>query len=307
MRDALSLLDQAIAYSAGNVSEAAARAMLGTVDDSFLFAILDAIGAGDVAAALAAADDMEVRNISFDSALQDLATLLHRVALAQSAPEALAEGTARRERVLALARQFDPEEVQLHYQIVLHGRHDLPLAPDDYAGFTMTLLRMIAFRPQGPGIATKEAAPEPLIARAENAPRSAPKIEPKSAPKIELKNEAAVFDGDWPKLARQLGVSGLAKQLAQQSVLKSFDGDAMVLGIAPSARQLAEKPYQDKLQAALAEHLRRPLRLSIQIGSTGGETAHDRAESAINQDTFVRELLDHFDGTIVKSSIKPAT
>ncbi|MDP2706333.1 MAG: DNA polymerase III subunit gamma/tau, partial [Burkholderiales bacterium] len=86
MRDALSLLDQAIAYSAGALTEASVRAMLGTVDDSFLFSILHALAKGDARAALAVADDMESRNLSFDAALQDLATLLHRVALAQTVP-----------------------------------------------------------------------------------------------------------------------------------------------------------------------------------------------------------------------------
>ena len=158
MRDALSLLDQAIAYAGGEVSEAAVRAMLGTVDQDYLFGMLDGLAQQDIKAMLAVADEMESRSLSFDSALQDLATLLHQIALAQSAPDALGQDLPERERILALAQQFDAEELQLHYQIALHGRRDLPLAPDEYAGFTMSLLRMLAFRPDQAGAVAVPAA-----------------------------------------------------------------------------------------------------------------------------------------------------
>ena len=292
MRDALSLLDQAIAYAAGNVSEAAVRAMLGTVDDSFLYAVLEAVSKGDAPAALAAAGDMEARNISFDGALQDLATLLHRVALAQIAPEALPDELAHRERLLALAQRLGPEDVQLYYQIAVHGRQDLPLAPDDYAGFTMSLLRMIAFVPDGRGAASAPSERSSPVAQGPSAPRAARPL-------------SAGFDGDWPALARQLGVGGMAKELAQQSELKSFDGNAMTLVIAPSAKHLAEKAYQGKLRSALAEHFGKPVRLSVEVGSVKGDTAQERAATSINQDAFVRDLLENFDATIVPSSIKP--
>jgi len=167
MRDALSLLDQAIAYSAGELTEASVRAMLGTVDDSFLFAIVRALAQGDARAALAVADDMEARNLSFDAALQDLATLLHRVALAQTVPAALSDEDPQKDATLDLAKALQPEEAQLYYQIALHGRQDLPLAPDDYAGFTMSLLRMFAFRPEdgggGAAIRARAAVSSPLL------------------------------------------------------------------------------------------------------------------------------------------------
>src|SRR3989304_5212389 len=151
MRDALSLLDQALSYCAGEVTEASVRAMLGTVDDGFLFAIVQAVAQGDARAAPAVADDMESRNLSFDAALQDLATLLHRVALAQTLPAVLSDEDPNRDTILGLAKALQPEEAQLYYQIALHGRQDLPLAPDGYAGFTMSLLRMFAFRPDEDG------------------------------------------------------------------------------------------------------------------------------------------------------------
>jgi DNA polymerase-3 subunit gamma/tau len=157
MRDALSLLDQAIAHGAGRVEEAGVQDMLGTVGDDHLHAVLAALAAGDVAALLAVAEAMQARSLSFGAALQALASLIHRVALLQFAPEAVAD-EAERAALAPHAAAFDPEFLQLAYQIAIHGRDELPLAPDEFAGFTMTLLRLHAFRPEGPA-ALRSAAP----------------------------------------------------------------------------------------------------------------------------------------------------
>ncbi len=147
MRDALSLTDQAIAYSAGKVTLDAVQGMLGALDHSYLARLLDALADQDGAALLAVADEMASRSLSWSAALQDLGTLLNRIAIAQSVPAAVAEDWPEREEVLRLASRFSAEDVQLFYQIAVHGRHELGLAPDEYAGFTMTLLRMLAFVP----------------------------------------------------------------------------------------------------------------------------------------------------------------
>ncbi|HWU97326.1 MAG TPA: DNA polymerase III subunit gamma/tau [Oxalicibacterium sp.] len=147
MRDALSLTDQAIAYAAGKVTLEAVQGMLGALDQSFLVRILDALAQKDGAGLLAVADDMATRSLSYNAALQDLGSLLHRIALAQTVPSAVPEDLPEREDVLRLAGLFDAEEIQLFYQIAVHGRNELGLAPDEYAGFSMTLLRMLAFRP----------------------------------------------------------------------------------------------------------------------------------------------------------------
>ena len=172
MRDALSLTDQAIAYAAGRVTLDAVQGMLGALDQSFLIRLLDALATDDGAALLAVADDMAARSLSYNAALQDLGSLLHRVALAQSVPAALPEDVPEREHILRLAQVFAPDEVQLYYQIAVHGRNELGLAPDEYAGFTMTLLRMLAFRP---GTMPQEQAPAPKAAAGATAPaRAAP-------------------------------------------------------------------------------------------------------------------------------------
>ena len=149
MRDALSLLDQAIAHGAGKVMEGQVIDMLGTVGDDHLFEILDALDAADAATMLAVADQMEARSLSFDAALQSLASLLQRVAVVQLAPGAVAD-EYERARLARYAQIFAPEFLQLAYQIAIHGRNELSLAPDEFAGFTMTLLRLVAFRPEQP-------------------------------------------------------------------------------------------------------------------------------------------------------------
>ncbi|MGK5033378.1 DNA polymerase III subunit gamma/tau [Janthinobacterium sp. MDT1-19] len=147
MRDALSLADQAIAYAVGAVTLDAVQGMLGALDQSYLVRLLDALAQQDGADLLAVADEMASRSLSYNGALQDLGTLLHRIALAQTVPAALPQDLPEYADIVRLAAAFDAEEVQLFYQIAVHGRNELGLAPDEYAGFTMTLLRMLAFRP----------------------------------------------------------------------------------------------------------------------------------------------------------------
>lgn len=147
MRDALSLTDQAIAYAAGKVTLESVQSMLGALDQSYLIRLLDALADEDGKAMLDVADEMSARSLSYKAALQDLGTLLNQMAIAQLAPTALGEELPERAELLRLAEVFSKEEVQLFYQIVVHGRNEIGLAPDEYAGFTMTLLRMLAFRP----------------------------------------------------------------------------------------------------------------------------------------------------------------
>jgi DNA polymerase-3 subunit gamma/tau len=170
MRDALSLTDQAIAYAAGRVTLEAVQGMLGALDQSYLIRVLDALAAKDGSALLAIADEMATRSLSYNAALQDLGSLLHRIALAQTVPAAVPDDVPEREDILRLATSFDAEEVQLFYQIAVHGRNELSLAPDEYAGFSMTLLRMLAFRP---GVGGAEAKPAVQAAVAASPPATA--------------------------------------------------------------------------------------------------------------------------------------
>jgi DNA polymerase-3 subunit gamma/tau len=186
MRDALSLTDQAIAYAAGTVTLDAVQGMLGALDQTYLIRVLDALAQKDGAALLSVADEMAARSLSYNGALRDLGTLLHRIALAQSVPAALPDDLPERADILRLADLFDAEEVQLFYQIVVHGRNELGLAPDEYAGFSMTLLRMLAFRPADGGALpppTPAARPAPApAARLSAAPQAVTSSAPVARP-----------------------------------------------------------------------------------------------------------------------------
>ncbi|MHB1691165.1 MAG: DNA polymerase III subunit gamma/tau [Thiomonas sp.] len=214
MRDALSLTDQAIAYSAGSITAEAVRQMLGAVDAGYLFDLLRALAAADGAALLQLADDMDARGLSFPAALEELASLLQRIAVVQVVPQALdaadPDGAALRE----LAAALSPELVQLAYSMVLHGRGELALAPDEHAGFCMVLLRLLAFAPvgtQGANLAigqgdqsrsAAEATTAPQATAATAAPSAALAAKPAYAadiaaiasvmsPKVEVQAEAA--------------------------------------------------------------------------------------------------------------------
>lgn len=151
MRDALSLLDQAIAYGGGKVGEHEVRTMLGSIEQSHVIDLLNLLAANDAPGLLTRIDELAQHSPDFAGVLAELISSLHRVALAQTAPNAIDDGLGDREAITELAQHLSPEDVQLYYQIGLIGRRDLPLAPDARGGFEMVLLRMLAFRPASAG------------------------------------------------------------------------------------------------------------------------------------------------------------
>ncbi|KFG92968.1 DNA polymerase III subunits gamma and tau [Burkholderia paludis] len=191
MRDALSLTDQAIAYSANEVTESAVSGMLGALDQTYMVRLLDALAAGSGPEILAIADEMSLRSLSFSTALQDLASLLHRIAWAQFAPGSVLDEWPEASDLRRFAETLSPEQVQLFYQIATVGRAELGLAPDEYAGFTMTLLRMLAFEPA----VAAGGAPvgQPSVPRAVPGPRvaAAPAAVAKPAPADAVRPQAA--------------------------------------------------------------------------------------------------------------------
>jgi DNA polymerase-3 subunit gamma/tau len=145
MRDALSLTDQAIAYSGGDLTDQAVQAMLGSLDETYIVRLLEALCERRGEELLAVADEIAMRSLSLSQALSDLALALQRIALIQAVPGARSDDWPGVAALEALAVRFAPEEVQLDYDIAVRGRAEMPLAPDEYAGFTMTLMRMLAF------------------------------------------------------------------------------------------------------------------------------------------------------------------
>ncbi|GBG16040.1 DNA polymerase III subunit gamma/tau [Novimethylophilus kurashikiensis] len=343
MRDALSLLDQAIAYGSGSVHEQEVRAMLGAIDQSYLFNLLDALTGQDGPSLISQAEAMDERSISFDAALQELASLLHQIALIQAVPQAVADDVPERPRMLALAQRIPAEQIQLFYQIATLGRRDLSLAPDEYAGFTMTLLRMLAFAPleqsapiqvappKAPAVPTPPPAVQPPVARAEEpipfqeSQRQASTPEPKPAEKapIEAKIDtlrsalqnpvAGGFSGDWRTFVDSLK-PGFAKTLAQNCELVSSDEQNLVLCVRETQKHLLEPRFQEMLKTALRDRFGN-IKISIEIGGTGNTPAAQlsqekalrqaQAEESIRNDPFVQGLMETFGAIVNPSSIKP--
>jgi DNA polymerase-3 subunit gamma/tau len=323
MRDALSLLDQAIAYSGGRVDAQAVDQMLGAIDSTLLVQLLDALLERDAARLLALADAMAERSLSFAQALRDLASLLHRIALAQQIAGD-GQGDPTDADVGRLAQRLTPDEVQLYYQIALHGRNDLGLAPDEYAGFTMTLLRMLAFQPEV--AAAAPAANRSAALNASRPPRTAapaPRHEPDATPTPSASAAGGAGpqapagvdeDLDWPALVQKLKLAGMPRELALRSELVSREADHFRLRV--PVKTLLESGAEARLRAALAEYFGRPVRISAEIGATQGPTAaglneevraqrQRRAEESIYADPFVRELIENFGASVDPASIKP--
>lgn len=333
MRDALSLTDQAIAYAAGKVTEESVRGMLGTLDDAYLIRILDCLIAKDGASLLSVANEMGERSMSFSLALQDLSSLLQKIAAAQVVPESVLDDWPEAGEIRRLATQLTKEEAQLFYQITITSRPDLSLAPDEQTGFAMTLLRMLAFRPSSGGAgsssptpssppvntarpapaapASRTAAPAPAAKSASPAPSSAA-----SAPVAAAGNSAE--RPDWHALMRQLPVKGLVQQLAFQTELQDWNDSAAGVRatIVTPMPQLASEASVGRLCDALTAHFGKPVKIVIEKGEVEGKTVakvdaqiHQEkrmnAEQMIAADPFIQQLEKEFGAKVVGGSVKP--
>ncbi|MCS6766342.1 MAG: DNA polymerase III subunit gamma/tau [Candidatus Protistobacter heckmanni] len=279
MRDALSLTDQAIAYSGGEVGEAAVRNMLGALDQTYLVRLLDALAASDGPGLLTIADEMAERSLSFSAALQDLAALLHKIALAQAVPAAIPDEWPETPDIRRLAGALDAQEVQLYYQIANLGRQDLPLAPDEAAGFGMTLLRMLAFRPKDLGGAAQQATP-PRAAALAAAPAAASmsKAPARPAPDVRTPNVQAP-DMQAPRQAGQKPAAASSPRAAYAAAMGAearvasppnaaprraaplSDADAVNLAAAQAA---AEEAAEERAPAPRFSQAAQPARQSAQ-------------------------------------------
>ncbi|MGV0976073.1 MAG: DNA polymerase III subunit gamma/tau [Azonexus sp.] len=318
MRDALSLLDQAIAHGAGKIEESHVRAMLGTVDLDYLYSILDAVQAGEVGELLRVAADMSVHSLSFGAALQELAGLLTRLQIAQCAPASIDEEDPDRVRLLQLSSSLSPEFVQLAYQIVIHGRADLPMAPDEYAGFMMTLLRLHGFRPDSVAdvVSSVKSVRRAAPVHSSGVVTTPPVASPKVVQREQVVNKVGEQGNDWHEIVASLQLNGLARELAQHCELRELGETDCVLRLAPAHGHLQMKPAPDKLQQALREHFGRPVVLRFELAQTEADTPaatvgrerrerQEQAIASIEQDSFVRDVIEGFDASLVESTIKP--
>lgn len=329
MRDALSLTDQAIAYAAGPVSESAIRAMLGTLDETYLIRVLDALQLRDGETLVKISDEMAERSLSFSLALQDLASLLQKIALAQTVPSAVLDDWPEATEVRRLAALFGKEEVQLYYQIAITSRPDLSLAPDEQAGFTMALLRMLAFKPGDGSGSPKSAGPAkavsgPAAAKAAaglSAPQAAPaKTASVMAKPVNTSASAVSYnqdDPDWQAWMKALPVRGLVQQLAFQTELQKWDeqGGNIKATVIVGMPQLASAESVNRLQDALSTYLGKQVKILIETGKATQSIAaveakikqekQEGAEESVANDDFVKSIQAEFGATVVPGSIRP--
>ncbi len=326
MRDALSLLDQAIAYGSGKVSEPDVRAMLGSIEQDHVIDLLNLLVANDAPGLLARIAELAQHSPDFAGVLAELISTLHRVALAQSAPNTIDDGLGDREAIVALAQKMTPEDVQLYYQIGLIGRRDLPLAPDARGGFEMVLLRMLAFRPAN---ASAQPAPTPVATTpvqqtAPHHPNPAPGG-PGVAQPAPLTNTAApvtptpppsTTPDDWENIVATMNLSGMLLQLAANCVLTQRDGNRFQLSMSPNHKYLLSKSREEGLTKALEQHLGQNVTLNIVLEGANTATPAERqqervdarqsqAEFTINNDATVQAIVKAFDGQVKPGSVQP--
>jgi DNA polymerase-3 subunit gamma/tau len=343
MRDALSLTDQAIAYAAGTVTQESVRNMLGTLDDAYLIQVLDALANKNGAALVAVAQEMGERSMSFSLALQDLASLIQKIASAQVVPESVLDDWPEAAEIRRLATVFSKEEAQLFYQIAITSRPDLSLAPDEQTGFSMALLRMLAFRPgsagsgsnqtagSGSNAATSTAASTPTSkanaskpaanpTSAKPAVSSAPAAAaPAAVPKVAAPASASSSDRpDWHSLMRALPVRGLVQQLAHQTELQDWldSAQGVKATVITSLPQLASVDSVSRLSEALSVHYGKKVQIAIVEGAVEKTVAkidaqvqqekRQNAEERIAADPFVQQLEREFGAKVVSGSVRPA-
>ncbi len=330
MRDALSLLDQAIAFTGGQVRDADVISMLGAVGEDQVQSLLQRLAEHDGVGLLRQVSEMAERIPDFAGALQQMLLTLHRIAVAQTVPAALEEELEQRDGLLELAARLAPEDVQLFYQIGLIGQRDLPLAPDPRSGFEMILLRMLAFRP-APAAADQSAAgprerraraaakpapashtPAPTRSAAQTADRGAAVAAP-----VASADSGSIPDlSDWHALSERLDLGGIARQLANHCEFHAWDGKTLGLRLDPASEHLRVGSAEKRLLHALEAQLGTPLRVQISVGEIAGETPAQRqvrlrskrqqaAEAAIQEDPVVQELEDQFAAEVIPDSVRP--
>jgi len=322
MRDALSLLDQSIAFGAGKVEGAAVNAMLGTIDRSHVLRLIESLAAQDGAALLREVDQLDERAPDYGTLLDELLEALQRIAVLQ-----LVGGRSDDEELAVLApfaEKMSAEDAQLYYQIALNGRRDLPVCRDQRMGFEMTLLRMLAFRPAAdassprPQAARASAAATPSPATRAAAPTSVPR--PDAAPKKQSaepapRGAAGTPAADWTSVVQGLDLRGPARQLADSCDLQSNHAGAWHLIVPADKEHLNTQQLRTRLEAALREQHGRDLRLTITVGKPARPTPAEarrasestrmrEARETLESDANIRAVQAAFDATLEPDSIR---
>ena len=312
MRDALSLTDQLIAFGGGKVEEAAARGMLGTIDRDHVARLGRALATGDAARLLETARSLEEFSPDYGQVLDDLASLLTRIAVLQLVNGYEGDELFDTALLKELASAISAEDVQLYYQTAILGRRDLGYAPDPRTGFEMTLVRMVAFRPpgSGQGVAPGAAASGGARAAAGSSPGPVP-----VTPTIVRPASAGPIDPvQWARVIGDLDVTGAARQLAANCALIEHRGNTVRLGIDSKVARSAAQV--ERLTQALAKYLGGHVKIEFVEGTASIETpsqnierrsteAVEAARRSLDEDPAVREMKTRFGATLHPESVRP--
>lgn len=323
MRDALSLLDQAIAYGNGKVMLAEVNDMLGTIAHHFVFDLIDALIAGNAATMLTIIQQLTEQAADFSQVLEQLISTLHQIAVIQMVPEIEQYhwDKAQKEKITALAQHIDKEDIQLYYQIGLIGRRDLPLATTSRSGFEMIMLRMLAFKPVTIETATAAATTTNKTPTTQTPPT--PTKHPISTPALASTNTAApkiipsnAEPSDWPTLLNQLNLKGPTLALASNCALQKITENTLELILHPNQAALLNKRQEERIAAALSEYFQKPMQVIIHLANHKDLTTPESinkekrvakqtaAEQAVHENPHVQEIIKMFDAKIVPNSIK---
>jgi len=324
MRDALSLLDQLIAFGGNAVNEVNARAMLGTIDRGHVGRLIDALSRADGAALLAEVRELDRGAPDYDRALVEVAALLQRIAIVQIVPEAAQQDEEFDAALLdRLAKAISPEDAQLYYQIALGGRRDLNMAPEPRIGFEMTLLRMLAFRPDT-GVQPVKAGRPPAVAAQADSPAAgavssasvAPAAVPAAAPSVDMPRPARVDADNWPAVVEAAALSGMVRQLALNCVPGGFENSLLTLKLDQAASDRRTRPIEEKLVQGLSRYFGRDIRVAFETAESAlnsparqrVQAEQDRiarAASAFESDPAVKGLRERFGADVDATSVKP--
>jgi DNA polymerase III subunit gamma/tau len=324
MRDALSLLDQLIAFGGGALNEVDARAMLGTIDRGHVGRLIDALSRADGPALLAEVNELDRDAPDYDRALVELAAFLQRLAIVQIVPEAAQQDEEfEADSLTRLAQAISPEDVQLYYQIALGGRRDLAMAPDPRAGFEMTLLRMLAFRPDSAATHDLAGGRTPIAAPAVGAGNSKAGAPAPNAPGAAAPGAAAPsarltgIDADnWPAVVEAANFSGMVRQFALNCVPAGFEHDMLTLKFDQATADRRTRPIDEKLVQGLSKYLGRDIRIAFATAQSALATparqrvqeVEDRvarAAAAFEADPAVKGLRERFGADVDAASVKP--
>ncbi|MCW8899675.1 MAG: DNA polymerase III subunit gamma/tau [Gammaproteobacteria bacterium] len=345
MRDALSLLDQAIAFGNGIVNESDVRLMLGSIEQHYVYDLLDALASADGSILIQRIQELAQQAPDFSAVLAEIITCLHYLALLKQVPDAYDYNMGDKERYSKLLESLTAEDIQLYYQIALHGRRDLPLAPDQRNGLEMVLLRMLAFRPDDGSAKTiskpvqTSTAPnqdhathvtqQKTVAISESGVKepatksqeydndhhdvlTAP-AENNTSVKLNITELSAV---NWHEVVSVLGAKGILKQLVEHSAFVSTDNSTLKLAVAPSHAAMLTSEREQQLQKKLTNYFSKPVKLIIEKAQIETETPaarNDReqqerqasAENSIINDDNVKNIMDAFSAQVDMETVQP--